>query len=130
MVVNDRNRKLGEQVTKVEEKTGSIDFVMSTVNSKVTKLEKKRSTLQEELVYLQSQSMRKDLMFSGIPKSRAGTIEDTESTYGRFSTRKRSWLRKKQHQLSWNVYNGSRGHRHTGKLETLWQSLVALKTEK
>ncbi|KAH3773614.1 hypothetical protein DPMN_174976 [Dreissena polymorpha] len=74
MVVADRNRKFGEQVSKVEDKTENIDFALRTINSKVSKLEKQRSILKEEIVYLQSLSMRNNLMFSGIPELRAGII--------------------------------------------------------
>ena len=84
LVVEDRNRKLGEQVTRVEEKTESIDFALSAVDSKVSELEKQRNTLQEEVVYLQSQSMRNKLMFGGIPEPSAGTTEDTENTLRTF----------------------------------------------
>ncbi|KAH3855864.1 hypothetical protein DPMN_098434 [Dreissena polymorpha] len=63
MVVEDRNRKLWEQVTKVEEKTEIIDFALSTVNSK---------------------SMRNNYMFSGITEPRVNTNEDTESTLRAF----------------------------------------------
>ncbi|KAH3696685.1 hypothetical protein DPMN_084161 [Dreissena polymorpha] len=73
MVEADRNQKFGEQLSKVEEKTESMDFALRTINSKVSELKKQRSVLQEEIVYLQSQSIRNNLMLSGIPELRAGT---------------------------------------------------------
>ena len=84
MVVEDRNRNFGEQVTRVEEKTDNIDFALSAANSKVSELEKQRNTLQEEVVFLQSQSMRTNLIFGGIPEPSAGTTEDTENTLRAF----------------------------------------------
>ncbi|KAH3884176.1 hypothetical protein DPMN_008149 [Dreissena polymorpha] len=84
LVVDDRNRKLGDQVAKVEEKTESIDFALNQVNSKVSELEKQRNNLQDEIVYLQSQSMRNNLVFSGIPETRTGTFEDAEITLRSF----------------------------------------------
>ena len=130
LVVEDRNRKLGEQVTRVEEKTESIDFALSAVDSKVSELEKQRNTLQEEVVYLQSQSMRNNLMFGGIPEPSAGTTEDTENTLRTFLHEKMKWQRKKQHPLGWNVYIGPQDRQYTGKPETLWRSLATSKTGK
>ena len=54
----------------------------------MTTLEKERDVLREEVTYLQSQSMRSNLLFSNIPEVRAGEIEDAEVTVRDFMMEK------------------------------------------
>ncbi|XP_052259763.1 uncharacterized protein LOC127864106 [Dreissena polymorpha] len=75
----DRNRKLEERISKVEEKTESADFCLGMANSKMVELEKTDVRLREEVTYLQSHSMRNNLVFSGIAESTNEGQEDAET---------------------------------------------------
>ena len=77
VVISDNNKKSDERITKVEEKSETIDFNMGLANDKVVDLEKQRDKLKEDVVYLQSQSMRDNLIFSKITE---GTMESVETT--------------------------------------------------
>ena len=74
--INDENKKMGERVHNVEEKVDATDFSLGLMSDKVIHLEKERDLLKDEVVYLQSQSMRNNLIFGNIPE--ADQREDTE----------------------------------------------------
>jgi predicted site-specific integrase-resolvase len=57
-----------ERITIVEDKTESIDFVLSRTSSKLTFLEKQRDDLYNKVTYLQAQSLRNNLVFTNIPE--------------------------------------------------------------
>ena len=49
------------------------------INEKVLSLEKERNVLKDEVVYLQAQSMRNNLVFSNLPESVSENNEETEA---------------------------------------------------
>jgi hypothetical protein len=77
--IHDCDKKMEERINKVEDKSESIDFSMGLVNDKVVQLEKERNSLKDDVVYLQSQSMRKNLMFSNITEGQNEVSEETEN---------------------------------------------------
>lgn len=79
VALEDKNRKIAEKVTIVEEKVESTDFALGLLNDKIVHLEKERDELNQEVTYLQSQSMRSNLLFSNIQESAPGNYEDTEA---------------------------------------------------
>ena len=58
------------------------------VNDKVLALEKERDRLSDEVVYLQSQSMRNNLLFSNIPEAQGESNEDAEVKVRKFIVEK------------------------------------------
>lgn len=76
--VQDQYKKSNERLTAVEEKVESADFSLGLVNDKLVSLEKDNSALKEDLVYLQSQSMRNNLVFANIEEATTGGQENTE----------------------------------------------------
>lgn len=88
VAVEDRNKIFDERITKLEEKSESLDFGLSMINSKVIQLEKEKESLQENLTYLQSQSMRNNLLFGNIPEVSDDQTEDTEKTLRTFISEK------------------------------------------
>ena len=67
--VEERTKKVEDKVVLTEEKGESTDFALGTVNEKVLSHEKERNVLKDEVVYLQAQSMRNNLVFSNLPES-------------------------------------------------------------
>jgi chromosome segregation ATPase len=67
--ISDTNKATIERVGKVEERVETTDFSLSLANSKVLELEKEKDSLKDEIVYLQSHSMRNNLVFSNIPEA-------------------------------------------------------------
>lgn len=78
--VNDKNRQIEDRVIRVEEKTDSTDFSLGVVNEKVTNIEKERDILRDEVIYLQSQSMRNNLMFGNIPEADLQEVSETATS--------------------------------------------------
>ena len=78
VVIADNNKKLDQRLTSVEEKTETTDFAMGMVNSKIVVLEKERDKLRDDVVYLQSQSMRNNLIFSNIKEAADESVVTAE----------------------------------------------------
>ena len=79
VTLNDRNRLFDERLNKIEDKVESCDFAVGLVNDRIVTLEKEKDMLKDALVYLQSQSMRNNLVFSNIPEDLSETNEITEN---------------------------------------------------
>lgn len=76
--LHDMSTTMNERITIVEDKTESIDFVLSQTTSKLSSLEKQKDDLHNEVTYLQAQSMRNNLVFTNIPEAPEEKNEDTE----------------------------------------------------
>ena len=86
--LEDRTKKVEDRIILVEEKVESSDFSLGLVNDKVLALRKERDRLSDEVVYLQSQSMRNNLLFSNIPEARGEFNEDAEVKVRKFIVEK------------------------------------------
>lgn len=82
--MQDHNKKNSERLTVVEEKVESSDFNLGLVNDKLVTLEKENVSLKEDLTYLQSQSMRNNLVFANIEEAPSGVQENTEQKLREF----------------------------------------------
>ncbi|KAH3721304.1 hypothetical protein DPMN_064224 [Dreissena polymorpha] len=65
VALEDRVRKVDERVTRLEEKVDGADIHAAQMSERVQELEKQRDTLRDNVTYLQSQSMRNNLIFTG-----------------------------------------------------------------
>ena len=65
-------------MTAAEEKVESVDFSLDRTSCKVQNLFSQGEAMREEITYLQSQSMRNNLLFSNIPESLHETNEEAE----------------------------------------------------
>ena len=63
VVISDRDKTVDERINKIEDKVESSYFSVGLMNGKMISLEKENVSLKENLVYLQSQSMRNNLIF-------------------------------------------------------------------
>lgn len=76
--IEERHKKVDQRLTTVEEKSESVEFAVGQIQSQITDLENKRDKVNEDLLYLQSQSMRNNLLFTNIPESTSEGAEETE----------------------------------------------------
>ncbi|KAH3898194.1 hypothetical protein DPMN_022415 [Dreissena polymorpha] len=76
-IVEDRITLTDERLKSVEEKVDSFEFSQDKMYDKVSSLEADKKSLKDEAVYLQSQSMRSNLVFANIEESE--TNIETES---------------------------------------------------
>ena len=77
-VLEERDRKLNGRLHALEEKVETYEFDSGRLCSKVDVLEQQKEELRDEVTYLQSQSMRNNLIFDNIPEDAHETHEQTE----------------------------------------------------
>ncbi|XP_052238593.1 uncharacterized protein LOC127849881 [Dreissena polymorpha] len=82
-------------------------------------MEKQRNNLQDEIVYLQSQSMRNNLVFSGIPETRTGTFEDAEITLRSFLQEKMKLAKEEAASIQFERVHRSHGTPTPGKTRNI-----------
>ena len=82
--VTDSCKKTDSRITTVEDRVDSVEFSTSTAQETITRLETENDKLKQSMVYLQSQSMRNNLLFSGIPEIPSEKPDDTERIVRRF----------------------------------------------
>lgn len=88
LFVQDNVTKTNDRLSKVEEMVDSTDFSLNNTTDKIVQLQKDNDVLKNELVYLQSQSMRNNLLFGGIEEAPTETLDDQENTIRNFLTEK------------------------------------------
>ena len=74
--IMDTSKMSETRISKIEEKAETIEFSVGLTNDKV-EIERDNNRLRDEVVYLQSQSMRNNLTFSNIIKTNKDGTEDT-----------------------------------------------------
>ena len=112
MALEDRVKRVDERVTRLEDKVDGTDIHAADLAERMQRLERERNTLRDDVSYLQSQSMRNNLIFTGVPEENTGGSEPVEVT--------ERWLR--QHlqdafKFTWEVTEGikfERVHRSPG----------------
>ena len=83
--VHDHKLQTDERLSKVVERVESTDFSVGCISEKLCDLRKERDTLKDEVCYLQSQSMRNNLVFGNIQEIDS---EDTEKVLRQFLVEK------------------------------------------
>ncbi|KAH3810683.1 hypothetical protein DPMN_139078 [Dreissena polymorpha] len=68
-IVEDRSTLTDERLKSVEEMVDSFEFSQDKMYDKVSSLEADKKSFKYEVVYLQSQSMRSNLVFANIEES-------------------------------------------------------------
>jgi len=80
VVHEDRSKKVEERVSRVEDKVDGADIHAAELAERVHELEKERDTLRDNVSYLQSQSMRNNLVFTSVPEANESGNETPETT--------------------------------------------------
>ncbi|KAH3792189.1 hypothetical protein DPMN_145680 [Dreissena polymorpha] len=75
VVHEERANKVEERVSRLEDKVGAAELA-----ERVQDLAKERDTLRENVSYLQSQSMRNNLVFTAKPEANGNVFETPEMT--------------------------------------------------
>ncbi|XP_053383295.1 uncharacterized protein LOC128549767 [Mercenaria mercenaria] len=68
VAIDERGKRVDERVAKVEDKVDGMDIGAGLMANRISDLEKERDSLRDDVVYLKSQSMRNNLVFTGIPE--------------------------------------------------------------
>ncbi len=67
-----------QHYNKTEDRVEAAEYHMGATESRVQHIEEENARLKDSLVYLQSQSMRNNLIFGNIPETQFEKTEETE----------------------------------------------------
>ncbi|WAR17435.1 hypothetical protein MAR_032029 [Mya arenaria] len=77
-LVHDTNKQVDQKVSRLEEKAEQSDFNHAELKSSFDSLERQNAKLQDDIVYMKSQSMRNNIIFGGIEEGPNENQGDTE----------------------------------------------------
>ena len=77
--VYDNTNKVTSKLSETQSKVESLEFALGVSNDKLTQLQKEKETMHSDLLYLQSQSMRNNLIFSRLPEIENENTEQSEN---------------------------------------------------
>lgn len=73
--VHDQHKTLDNTLTSIAERCERVEFISAEYQSKVEELEKENSSLKDKVTYLESQSMRNNLVLSGFKEETEENLE-------------------------------------------------------
>jgi len=80
VALEDRVKRTDERVAKLEDRVDATDIGVGLVDSRVADLEKRRQQLSDDVSYLKAQSMRNNLLFTGIEEDASSGNEPPATT--------------------------------------------------
>lgn len=86
--VEDKSKATNEKLNKVDERVDNLELAEGLNRDKLTQLEKENTKLQDTVSYLQSQSMRNNLIFCNIKEEPNEKTSDTETIIRDFLVKK------------------------------------------
>ena len=76
--VHDQLKENKDSITKISDRIDTFEFALGTAHEQITQLNSDKKRMQDSILYLQSQSMRNNLVFSGITEDNHENPEATE----------------------------------------------------
>jgi predicted nuclease with TOPRIM domain len=73
--VHDQHKTLDNTLTSIAERCERVEFISAEYQSRVEELEKENSSLKDKVTYLESQSMRNNLVLSGFKEETEENLE-------------------------------------------------------
>ncbi|KAH3719801.1 hypothetical protein DPMN_062675 [Dreissena polymorpha] len=80
IALEERAKRTDERARTLEDNVELVDMGSALLSSRVADLEKQREELREDVVYLLSQSMRNNFVFTNIPEDNASGNETSEES--------------------------------------------------
>jgi chromosome segregation ATPase len=80
VTLEDKVKKVDERVVRLEDKVDGADIHVAEMAERIQDLERQREGLRDDVSYLQSQTMRNNLIFVGIPENNSNGNESPEVT--------------------------------------------------
>ena len=119
----DQSKKDDSRIRELQDKVESTDFSVGVTNDKVLQLEKEKDRLKDEVIYLQSQSMRNNLLFANIPEARSDVPENQPETERKLRDFLESKMKKAKDVVNSIVFE--RVHRVGRKRDNKSRNIVA-----
>ncbi|KAH3810026.1 hypothetical protein DPMN_138408 [Dreissena polymorpha] len=66
VAIDERVQKVDQRLTRLENKVDGADIHAAQLSERMQQLEIERDTLRDDVSYLQSQTMRNNLVFTGV----------------------------------------------------------------
>jgi len=88
--VHDNNKTLQNSTNRVSDKVDSIEMYLAHAHSQVSELKREKNEIKSALnyVHVQAQSMRNNLIFSGIKEPKSETAEESKTVLRTFLVEK------------------------------------------
>ena len=77
-----------EAINKINDKLDTFEFALGTAHEQITQLNNEKKRMQDSLLYLQSQSMRNNLVFTGLTEDSNENHDVTEDKVRTFMVEK------------------------------------------
>ena len=77
--IHESKKESEQGLHSLSEKSDHLEFSLGLAVEKITSLEKDKDRLKDDLLYIQSQSMRNNLIFGNIPEKDNERSDETES---------------------------------------------------
>ncbi|XP_053400456.1 uncharacterized protein LOC128557270 [Mercenaria mercenaria] len=74
--VHDSNKGFDQRMTDIDERVNRFEFISAEYQSRIDELERENLNLKDKVTYLESQSMRNNLVFGGFPEESGENLED------------------------------------------------------
>ena len=87
-LVYDNNTVIHEKTNKLTDEVEGLNYSLSQAQDEISKLKRDKVNIEDNLLYVQSQSMRNNLMFANIPESTHEKPEDCERLVRQLLTHK------------------------------------------
>ncbi|XP_052268519.1 uncharacterized protein LOC127869901 [Dreissena polymorpha] len=79
LALEGRVKRVDKRVSKLEHSTEGADIAAAHVSRRIDDLERERDSLREDVTYMKSQSMRINLIYTGVPEVESELPDTTES---------------------------------------------------
>ena len=76
--MHDQLKENKDSITKISDRIDTFEFALGTAHEQITQLNSDKKRMQDSILYLQSQSMRNNLVFSVITEDNHENPEATE----------------------------------------------------
>ena len=86
--VHDQLKENKDSITKISDRIDTFEFALGTAHEQITQLNSDKKRMQDSILYLQSQSMRNNLVFSVITEDNHENPEATEVKVRHFMVEK------------------------------------------
>lgn len=86
--VHDNVKTTNEQISNMSDRIEALEFSLGTAHDQITQLNKEKVEIKDNLLYVQSQSMRNNLIFANIKESEHETPKDCEQLVRDFLVQK------------------------------------------
>ncbi len=86
--VDDHIKKCDEKMSKSDNRVDGLEFSLGMANDKLASMQKDNTKLRDDLLYVQSQSMRNNLIFANIPEDPQESQLQTEGKVRLFMVEK------------------------------------------